>query len=544
MATKAGPGAGKSTSKTSAARKRAPSKPVIIDVEADKAAKAPEKSSSASASGGSPAAQTSAGLNEATARAAGLSASGPAPQSTAGGATESNSESTPASSMQVSDSPPDAAAGPRAFVLAAAGFIGALAALALMFLAQLLGFVSLPNGQLDEQRSALLAMEERVDARLASLESAETSQAEPAPAQVDLSPIEADLAQLRDEIALLNAQPVSDGAPVDFDALIADALMPLEERIGAIEAVVQFPTLPLDESSVGPSNGVAESDPALATDPEEISELRDLIETVSSDIATLRSTMGSVQVDLEVLANTETPDAEQFTGLDERLTQLSFDTAGRFEALSMRAAELGDTLVVMGDRLTAFEQAPIAVAPDQLARLGLALDGLTAARDNGTGLTDALAAAQMASAFDVELSGALAPLSSLAVDSGLNDAGLLGRYEGASVAMRAAVPGSMQESSGLLDALGERARQMVTIRAPGDASSDAPGTVSGQIDQLGNLVTSGEYEAALAAFDDLPDAVKAVGSDVRDGLDARLTFDNALTQARSGLLAALASSNQ
>lgn len=540
MATKAGPNTGKSSSKTSAARRRASSKPVIIDVEADKAEKAPEQASPTSATTGSSDAQTSAGLDEETARTAGLSASGPASEPIADGANESSSEPTSASSTQASDGPRDASSGPRAFVLAAVGFIGALAALALMFLAQLLGFISLPNGQMDEQRSALLALEERVDARLASLESAETNQAVLAQAQVDLDPIESDLAQLRDEIALLNEQSISDGAPVDFDALIAGALVPLEERIGAIEAVIQFPALAAGESVPG----VAESGPALVADTEQLTELRDLIGIVSSDIATLRSDLGTAQGDLQDLANAENPDAGQIAGFDERLNQLSSDTAARLEALSMRVADLGDDIAVMGDRLSAFEQAPIAVAPDQLARLGLALDGLAAARDSGTGLADALAAAQMASAFDAELSGALAPLSSLAVDGGLNDAGLLARYEGASAAMRAAVPGSMQESTGLLDALGERARQMVTIRAPGDASSDAPSTVSGQIDQLGNLVASGQYEAALAAFDSLPDAVKAAGGDARDGLDARLILDNALTQARSGLLAALASNNQ
>lgn len=535
MATKAGPNTGKSSSKTSAARKRAPAKPVIIDVEADKAAKAPEKPTAATA--------RSAGLDEATARAAGLSASGPAPK-TATKATpdEAPKLATPAASD-------DAAGTPRAFVLAAAGFIGALAALALMFLAQTLGLVNAPNGQLDVQRAALVALEERVDTRLASLEAAGPTQAAAAQTEIDLAPLETELAQLRDDMEQLIVLPASDAAPINFDALIADALVPLEERIGAIEAVIQFPGPLLDE----PSQGAAESgpagspasdpasdlagDPAPAVDPEELVELRDQIATASAEIAALRA-------DFTALANTENPDTQQIAVLDERLTQMSTDTAGRLETLSMRVAELGDGVATMSDELTAFEQAPIAVAPDQLARLGLALDGLAAARDSGTGLADALAAAQAASAFDGELSGALAPLSSLAEGSGLNDAALLARYESAAGAMRDAAPGSTQESSGLLGALGERARQMVTIRAPGDASSDAPGTLTGQIDQLGSLVASRQYEAALASFDSLPDAVKAAGSDVHDALGARVSLDNALNQARSGLLAALASSNQ
>lgn len=526
MATKAGPNTGKSSSKTSAARKRAPAKPVIIDVEADKAAKAPEKPAAAPAS--------SAGLDEATARAAGLSASGTTPKSAA--------DEAPASPTSDATTLGDAAGTPRAFVLAAAGFVGALAALSLMFLAQILGLVNAPNGQLDAQRAALVALEERVDTRLASLEAAEPTPADTAQTEIDLAPLETELAQLRDDMEQLSVPPASDAAPVDFDALIADALAPLEERIGAIEAVIQFPGPLLDEPSQGAAESGPVSSPATdaavsAVDPEELVELRDQIATASAEIAALRA-------DFTALANTENLDAQQIAALDERLTEMSTDTAGRLETLSTRVAELGDGVALMGDALTAFEQAPIAVAPDQLARLGLALDGLAAARDSGTGLTDALAAAQAASAFDGELSGVLTPLSSLSMDGGLNDAALLARYESAVGAMLAAAPGSTQESSGLLGALGERARQMVTIRAPGDASGDAPGTLTGQIDQLGSLVASRQYEAALASFDSLPDAVKAAGSDVREALGARVSLDNALIQARSGLLAALASSNQ
>lgn len=561
MATKVGPNTGRSSGKTGAARRRAPAKPVIIDVEADQAAGASAKRT-ASASKGASAKNASAkeaaakaaspqpessGLDETAARAAGLSAADGASKApsadtdnqSATAAAPDSAHSSPdetanpeAVSAMTSDGSGASAGTPRAFVLAAAGFIGALGALALLFLAQTLGLVNAPSGQLDEQRSALLALEQQMDQRFASLDADQ-----PEPVQVDLGPLEADVADLSEELIQLSASVADDAAPVDLDALLIDALAPLDERIGAIEAVIQSPAL---------LEGAADSsgDGGLTIDPQELVQLGELIESASGEIAVLRDDLGLLRSDFETLSTTDNLNTDQISALDDRLTQMSSDMAGRLETLSVRVSELGDGMAVMGEELSAFEQAPVAVAPDQLARLGLALDGLAAARDSGANLADALSAAQAASAFDADLARTLAPLSGLSAVDALDDAGLLARYDDAAGAMLAAAPGAISEGGGLLDALGERARQMVTIRAPGDAANATPDTVTGQIDQLGSLVASRQYEAASAAFDGLPDAVKSAGSDLQASLVARMNLDNALTQARSGLLAALASSNQ
>ncbi|GAB5509738.1 MAG: hypothetical protein Rhims3KO_11390 [Hyphomicrobiales bacterium] len=492
----------------------------------------------ASAKAASPQPESS-GLDETAARAAGLSASDRTPKAAAPDSAQNspdetaNPEAVSAVTNDGSNGTAGASAGtPRAFVLAAAGFIGALGALALLFLAQTLGLVNAPSGQLDEQRSALLALEQQMDQRFASLDADQ-----PEPVQVDLGPLEADVADLSEELIQLSASVADDAAPVDLDALLIDALAPLDERIGAIEAVIQSPAL---------LEGAAENagDAGLTIDPQELLQLGELIESAYGEIAVLRDDLGLLRSDFETLSTTDNPNTDQISTLDDRLTQMSSDMAGRLETLSVRVSELGDGMAVMGEELSAFEQAPVAVAPDQLARLGLALDGLAAARDSGGNLADALGAAQAASAFDTDLTRTLAPLSGLSVVDALDDAGLLARYDDAAGAMLAAAPGATSEGGGLLDALGERARQMVTIRAPGDAANATPDTVTGQIDQLGSLVASRQYEAASAAFDGLPDAVKSAGSDLQAALAARMNLDNALTQARSGLLAALASSNQ
>lgn len=564
MATKAGSNTGRSSSKTGAARRRAPAKPVIIDVEAEKAAGASTKRAASSPRDASAKDATrkatspqskSSGLDEKTARAAGLSAADVAPNTASAGTdTMAATAAAPESALGAADetaklevasavtgdgsggaagaSAGASVATPRAFVLAAAGFIGALGALALLFLAQTLGLVNAPNGQLDEQRSALLALEQQMDQRFAILDADQPGQD-----QIDLGPLEADVADLRDELIQLSASVANDAAPADFDAFLIEALAPLDERIGAIEAVIQFPGLPED---LAENSG----DVGLAIDPQEFAQLSELIETASGEITVLRDDLGSLRSEFETLSTADNPNTDQITALEGRLTQMSSDMAGRLETLSVRVSELGDGMAVMGEELNAFEQAPVAVAPDRLARLGLALDGLAAARDSGGNLADALGAAQAASAFDADLSDVLAPLSGLPVDGALDDAGLLARYDDAAGAMLAAAPGSTSQGGGLLDALGERARQMVTIRAPGDAANVTPDTVTGQIDQLGSLVASRQYEAALAAFDGLPDTVKSAGSDLQAALAARMNLDNALTHARRGLMAALASSNQ
>jgi hypothetical protein len=482
-------------------------------------------------------------------RTDGSSASGPAPKTAASQKSASDADGVAASTQVdtsdtkldagVSESQgmpsPDAAAAttPRAFVLAAAGFIGALAALVLMFLAQTLGLVNAPNGQLDEQRSALLALERQVDQRFAALDADQAASGESGLDQVDLAPLETEMADLRSELTQLSASLADDADPSDFSALLVDAVAPLEERIAAIEAVIRSPAL---------AESVQETGEALpVNDAPELLELRDLVASVSGEIAVLRSDLGVLRSEVEALATSENSSADQIAALDERLNQMGSDMAGRLEALSVRVGELGDGLAVMGDSLSAFEQAPVALAPDQLARLGLALDGLAAARDAGDDFSDALAAARAASTFDADLSDDLAPLADLAVTTGLDDAGLLARFDGTAEAMLAAAPGAVQDGGGLLDSLGERARQMVTIRSPEGSSNTTPGTVTGQIDQLGSLVASRQYEAALALFGDLPDAVQSAGDDLQTALAARVTLDATLIHARSGLLAALAS---
>ncbi|MEQ8657172.1 MAG: hypothetical protein RIC24_07680 [Hyphomicrobiales bacterium] len=529
----------------SGARKRTTSKPLIIDVEADKAATAPPSNTAPSAN----VLGRSSGLDEATAQAAGLSAGPTAkPAKASEEKVGAPAGDRPAQVSAPEDAetpvvPPSVTSGgsePSPFYLFAAGLIGALLALILMFLASVMGLFSLSDGRVDSQAAALAALETRLGAVEAQDLASQTGEQAFDPAV--LAPLESDILALRTDLDNVLQTPVGDGnapASVDFQAVLDESLAPIDGRLDAVEDQLQSTIVALSAAQDNGSQAVVTADPALAAS---VDALGGALEAVQSDLdrvqaqlSELASQQGAVAPEvgtrLDALDDLIAESSAQLTSVGDEIAALSASLASVRDTVDVR-------LGAMASDITALAEAPVSQAPDQLARLGVALDALVAARDNGDDVSDALSAAQLAASHDDATSDALAPVAGGQVSGALDTQSLLRAYEGAYDAMRAAAPAS--EGGGLLGALEDRARQMVTIRAPeGSAVLSSGNNPLDQLDALGRLIVDERFDDAVTLATRLPAGLQQASGGLVGALHARVALDEAIANSRQALVRAL-----
>lgn len=533
----------------SASKRRATSKPVIIDLDADAvsspaassaAGATPKKESSASKSPADKKPEpTAAPTIEAQVEKGSKSGSEPGskvdpkagskaapepktpPQDPVGTVVPPAAVTTSAATSAASGAA-SKPSGPSAFYLFAAGFIGALLALIMMFVAAFTGLLSLPDGRLDDQASALGALQ----ARVSTVESAMPSSQETAFDPAVLTPLQDALANLRTDLDNLSLS-TGDAAPVDLSAMLGDELAPLEARIGAVEASLQAALDALESAQPGT---VVAPDPALAGRVDELAANLALLEAAASTTVFGTGSGSDAGARLDALDGQLAATGEQVTALSSNLSGLQ----GTFETL---ARDVALRLDGVDSAMETLANAPVAQVPDQLARLGVALDALVRARDGGDDVQPPLQAAIAAASFDGALSGAFSPVAQLSIAGDVSNAALRGTYDAAYSAMRAVVP--TDEDAGILGALEQRARQLVTIRAPEDVALGDDASALDQLDQLGRLISAGRHDEALSLANGLPASMQEADGGLLGMLTARVALDRAVSEARAGLLAEL-----
>lgn len=506
------------------ATRRVTSKPLIIDVDAE-AAGAPTPSSVAQAT------TPMSGLDDAAAAAAGLwtraekpvaepADAGPA-ESGPEGPTQGAGSPEPAPSSAPTAVPnAQAASGPGAFFLFAAGLVGALLAMALLFLAQLVGLISLPDGRTQGELGQLAALEQRLSAVENEPASAPTTlTAQTAPA--DISGLEGELAQLQARVAALAVAASGND--------LSDRLTGLLGRVAELEANVAALSLGAPGAPAG-----AEALPAPTVD---LSAIETGLAGAQAGLLALQADVSDVTAQLATIAQDGPQATARLDTLDSQLATLSASVAGVEAGLSALRNDLSTMDQSVRQSISELADAPVVPTPDLLARLGIALGGLIAARDGGADVGAALGAARAASSFDPQLAAALASLESPGLPDRLDGAGLMAQYDAARDAMRALAP-SVETGGGLLGALEERARAMVSIRAPEGSLGEAQ-TLSGQIDEFGALMAAGRFSDAQALFVALPDEVRTAGEALGAALQARVLLDGAIEQAQGQLMQAL-----
>lgn len=546
-----------------AAPRRRTSKPLIVDVE-PAAVRSTAPRQAGKPADPSASARPSHGIDPDAARQAGLfagagaqpgpepkakpaSASSVSPSSASSSSTPEASGASASSSAETPETPSWGGAGPSPFYLFAAGLIGALLALALMFLAIVSGMIAPRDDRVDQQAQALSTLTDRVTGRLMALETDMAAMAERTEILGDrLDPLETQIAALDtlDSARPDSAAPVSEDIAVSLDALRGEieagqvALDSLAGEVGAQIAALQAALAAL--TSDGDRDvGAPAVDAALVADLSgDLASLSDRVAAFDDAVARLETGLADQAMSAAALEASMDGVAGDVAALGEDVQrqQAVLDTASTEAARA--AGEAARALAQQQSGPTSDAQARIDLAVDgvALARIGLALDGVVQARGSGAGIPRAVEALQAAAASDDGFAGALAPLSGLGFVGPLSDAALLATYAGQEAAMRAAAP--VREDGGLLGALEDRARQMVTIRGPQPEASDAVGTVmsaQAQIDRLGALIAAGAYDAALSLANDLPAEVQAASGGLMDALQARTALDAALAAARAVL---------
>ncbi|MBO6675820.1 MAG: hypothetical protein JJ908_12160 [Rhizobiales bacterium] len=553
--TKSGPSTAKTTSADASSTKASTTK-----ASAGRTKASVSQTASPTASTGAPA----SGLDEATAEAAGLSAK---PDTASADikmprsekhTSETGTPNATSDGKSKQDTSDDAAAGtppappagksePSPFYLFAAGLIGALLALVLMFLASVVGLFSLSDGRVEEQARTLAALEARVQA--VEAQSADETGFDTAV----LAPLESDIAALHAELESVLSMPAGDGAladdAFDVEAALAEALAPLEARLGEVEAQLQSTVASFAALGGGEAVSSDGAAPVVVPDP----ALANSVEALNDALGGVRADLDGVQAALADLSARQDAVPPETGARLEALEGLLADAGMRIDGLGAELASLSSSLTsametvdvrlgAMTTDITTLAEAPVAQAPDRLARLGVALDAVVAARDAGQDVAMALGAAEAAASFDGALSASLAPVVGDQVSGALSTASLRSAYDDTYDAMRAAAPPS--EGGGLLGALEDRARQMVTIRAPeGGAVLGGGNEPLAQLDALGSLIASERFADALAVATRLPAAMQQAGNGLIDSLHARVALDDALANARLALVAALSQSD-
>ena len=543
--------------KKPASATRRTSKPLIVDVEPAAVRTTAKAAEPIAGSSGSPVA--SDGISKETAKTAGLftdagstkaaaadktlepakandqaeEKSKPAPSDTGPASPASDAEGETASPA------PSSPSGPSPFYLFGAGLIGALLALALMFLAIVSGFIAPRDDRVDQQAQALAALNDRVAGRLTGLE---TEIGEVRDALTDqVEPLLVRLNAL--DVAVSNGIPtVSDGDPsgavleaVQSD--IADNRSELEALAAGLSAEVAALQAQLEDlAAIGVGGDAAEVGAGPANVDGSNAAASGLAEINAEALAALSGDLTGLAEQLSALADTVT-DLEARTS-DEATSRLALEDRmdGSLASLTTELQAQRSAAEAVAEQAALALESQSAQVPDALARIGLALDGVTDARNRGAGVLQAIDALTSAAGADEAFAGAVAPLAGLELSGPLSDAGLLATFNGVEPAMRAAAPAP--EGSGLLGALENRARQMVIIRGPEPAATEADGTTASaheQIDRLGLLIGAGGYDAALSLANDLPPEVQTASGALIDALQARTALDASLNSVRAVL---------
>jgi hypothetical protein len=314
--------------------------------------------------------------------------------------------------------------------------------------------------------------------------------------------------------------------------------------------------------------------PAVPADP--------AVENMQAELAALKQQVGAISIpdapDLDALRNGIDTTGKRVDAVEQAIAELRQSVAGgnaggqpaldeiqrRLQQLEARIANAADTganpaaLDEIGSRLTKAEgeltsvvqsvaasQATAAETARRLDDVGKRIDSLSeqlANNDADSRLARIAAATTLKSAVDrggpfraeLDAFAAVAPdspaLSALTpfVETGVpTRAALIAAAPAAASAMVAAAD-PVPADAGFIDRLVGSARSLISVRPIGAVDGDdAPARVA----RLETAVNSGDYAAALAEFDALPEGARLAGQAFADQLRARLAAERMVEDA-------------
>lgn len=411
------------------------------------------------------------------------------------------------STQATSTKTPDTSSGGGIGAPLAAVFGGAIGAALVFALLQLTGMIG-AGGRTDlaDEVASLRQEVEGIGSRLAEVsEGSEVS-------AVDLGPIEAEIADIR--AAVDAAQSAVADAAEGGDA--GEAVSTLTERLATLESAqeqAQAAVTSLRDELVTGGDG-SEAAALLSAIEDRIAAVEQQAGSVAESIGTVDDRIGAAvaaipEVDVSALETTQMEVAARIDTLSSRVDAVSSDIAA-----------LGDRVGAVESDVTALKEAEGEVDNERRSAFLVALSGLqNAAASSGPFAVELDAVTALAG--DGESFAALAPFA----ETGVPSTSRLAR-DFRSLAGPILDASARESADGALARLAAGAQSLVRIRPTGYVAGDSP---AASVARIESLMEERKVEAALAEWDNLPAAGKAVSADWADKARQRVALDAALS---------------
>ena len=503
-------GAGKDTSPAKPAAASAASAAQAGPAAASQSAAGAAKPSTASAASQSPASQNPAGQ-----KPAGPSASGQGAESAAASASSSataQAERAPSSSQ------------PRRPAAASIGFGGALAASLLVSAAvfgagyglNLAGYLPLRAGlsaEVAEQAALDATRLDTLERRLAELQAAAPAEGQ---AQGDAQP------PVPEELASLDTRLTQtiDALRGDTSSRLADLTGQLDALRGRVDGMAS--AAPAEGDGAAPAAAAPAGNAELTA---RLDSMQQAIDALSASLAALQSAATSTEAAIRMVSDAQGRNAGTLTSLSADLTAATEDSRKSLDALKAEAGELTQ-------RLAAVESTMGDATAREMAARAVAVSALKTAVDAGKPFETELAAlrASLPEGADIAL------LESHAAQGIAPQQKLMAEFAPVARAIHATFAKPAEDGS-ILGSLTSSAASIFTVRGPGDASGQGP---EAALRCMENAVAAGDLPAALAAYDELPEAGKATGADWAASARARVAVDELTEKTSKDVLSSLA----
>ncbi|WP_157757107.1 MULTISPECIES: COG4223 family protein [Pannonibacter] len=507
------------TGKSGAGKDTSPAKPAAAS--AASAAQAGPAAASQSAAGAakpstaSAASQSQAGQSPAGQKPAGPSASGQGAEPAAASASSSataQAERAPSSSQ------------PRRPAAASIGFGGALAASLLVSAAvfgagyglNLAGYLPLRAGlsaEVAEQAALDATRLDTLERRLAELQAAAPAEGQ---AQGDAQP------PVPEELAGLDTRLTQtiDALRGDTSSRLADLTGQLDALRGRVDGMAA--TAPAEGDGAAPAAAAPAGNAELTA---RLDSMQQAIDALSASLAALQSAATSTEAAIRMVSDAQGRNAGTLTSLSAELTAATEESRRSLDALKAEAGELTQ-------RLAAVESTMGDATAREMAARAVAVSALKTAVDAGKPFETELAAlrASLPEGADIAL------LESHAAHGIAPQQKLMAEFAPVARAIHATFAKPAEDGS-ILGSLTSSAASIFTVRGPGDASGQGP---EAALRRMENAFAAGDLPAALAAYDELPEAGKAAGADWAASARARVAVDELTEKTSKDVLSSLA----
>lgn len=502
------------TGKSGAGKDTSPAKPAAASA-ASAAQAGPAAASQSAAGAAKPSAASAASQSPASQKPAGPSASGQGAEQAAASASSSataQAERAPSSSQ------------PRRPAAASIGFGGALAASLLVSAAvfgagyglNLAGYLPLRTGlsaEVAEQAALDATRLDTLERRLAELQAAAPAEGQ---AQGDAQP------PVPEELTSLDTRLTQtiDALRGDTSSRLADLTGQLDALRGRMDGM----------TGAAPAEGgeTAPASPSPAQNAEltaRLDSMQQAIDALSASLAALQSAATSTEAAIRMVSDAQGRNAGTLTSLSAELTAATEESRKSLDALKAEAGELTQ-------RLAAVESTMGDATAREMAARAVAVSALKTAVDAGKPFETELAAlrASLPEGADIAL------LESHAAQGIAPQQKLMAEFAPVARAIHATFAKPAEDGS-ILGSLTSSAASIFTVRGPGDASGQGP---EAALRRMENAVAAGDLPAALAAYDELPEAAKAAGADWAASARARVAVDELTEKTSKDVLSSLA----